>query len=318
MNTTVAVPVAAPAANAQPTANPPAQKTPVADKSAKPATPPKANDAPPEKFKINVAGKDVEVTLDELKSGYNHHTVAEQKMMEAAETRKRADKALEMLKTDPKAVMKQLGIDPDQWLSAEFQKATKAKLQQIARSKMSPEQIKQVENNEKLAKYEAAERAKQETEQATQNETKHAAMLTALTGVIDIALDKVKLPKTKANYNLVAKELKSMKVSDDDVIGGKIDLSRLVSKLSDRTLANFRALTNNLDPDLLASLLNDDELGKAIKAYSKKKGIELKPKGQIQDPAKRAEKDKQKAFYETLSPAEKVLYLQKRVSPKKK
>lgn len=128
---------------------------------------------PVEKHKLKIDGKDVEVTLDELKKNYSLGTAAEKRMKEAAELKKATERAeqkgktldamIDRLEKDPEFifdVLKELKHDPKElsqrWLYKQFEY-----------DNLSPEQkrLRELEEKDKRWTKEEEERSKLDAEQ---------------------------------------------------------------------------------------------------------------------------------------------------------
>ena len=107
MTEAVAAPAAAPAAS--PTTSAQAGgATPTAQVAAAAGATPTAD---PNVFTVTVDGKEVPVTLDELKRGYAHGRAANERMRAASETRQQAEEVLKIFRENPRMAMEKLGVD---------------------------------------------------------------------------------------------------------------------------------------------------------------------------------------------------------------
>ena len=107
------------------------------------------------KFKVKVDGKEMEVTEQELISGYALNKTSTQKMQEAAATKKQVEAFFELLKTNPKKVLTDpnLGIDmktlAEEYLIQQYQDELDPKSAENRRLK---EQLEAIESEKKAAK----------------------------------------------------------------------------------------------------------------------------------------------------------------------
>lgn len=99
----------------------------------------KGNESPPDtsaKHKVKVSGEEIEVSLDELKSGYGRMKAATQKFQEASELIKEVDKREGVIKRfvdgmrrgDPgelASLLRKVGVDPDRFAEAHLRNVLK-------------------------------------------------------------------------------------------------------------------------------------------------------------------------------------------------
>jgi hypothetical protein len=147
------------------------------------------------KFKLKVDGQEIEEEIDlddekELTNRLQLAKVSQKRMQQSAEERKQIKELFEMLKSAPEDVMRELGMDPEDF-------AVQLLNKRIEEQQKSPEQReieklqKELEGHKKAKEKEQAERQKLELERRqAEYETKIS------TGIQD-ALEKSGLPKTR-------------------------------------------------------------------------------------------------------------------------
>lgn len=273
----------------------PNTSTPVAKEASKTETKQAA------KYKVTVDGAEQFVPLEELISGYGHHKAAEQRFLQAAETRKAATAILEQLKSDPISVMKKIGVDVDTFLSQQLQSRLKSQMEDLA---LTPEQKEQRKMQQELERYRNQENEQKQRQDQEKAQEKHNHAVAAISTLINNVLKQNNIPETKDNIRTIIEHLKRINATDDDVIMGKVDLNRIARSIKQQAQEQFKHVTNEFNPELLADMFDDGTLERFVQAYAKRKGTKLKPKtnsGLDLTP-------EQQARYDKMSPAQKTLF----------
>lgn len=142
-----------------------------------------------ELWKLKVDGEELEMTPDEVKKWAQIGRSKEKRYEEASKREKEAQSKLEAYKKDWTSALREAGMDPreiaEKWL-----------VEQIKLERMSPDQKKAWENEQKLKTYEEreAEAKKAEMERKRQEEAQREEA--AVDNEITSVLGEVNLPKT--------------------------------------------------------------------------------------------------------------------------
>lgn len=158
------------------------------------------------KFKLKVDGAEIEEEFDpsneeELVKRLQLQKVAQKRMEESSLTKKQAEALVQSFKSDPIAVMQQLGIDPREISESYLSKMLEEQL-------LTPEQ-KEVREAKRIIeehKRQVEEQAKQKEQQELQTlEAKYAAEYQKT--IID-ALESSGLPKTKRSMQRIVQAMR--------------------------------------------------------------------------------------------------------------
>lgn len=243
------------------------------------------------KFKVKVDGKEMEVTEQELISGYALNKTATQKMQEASATRKQAEQFIELLRKDPIKVLTNpnLGIDAkkfaEEFLIQQYQDELDPTAAENRRMKAQLEEIENVKKEQEAA----------EQERKLAEETQH--WMNHYVQDIDTAIaNSVSLPKNnKAVYERV---LHYMMLGHQDAYISRNGRAATASDVLPLVENEFREMTKSLYKDSTAEQLleyfGDEIAGKLRKAdvaRLKNPIPESKPKPKFV-PNKKAEKPK--------------------------
>ena len=244
---TTAAPVtsAAPATATQPTATTAAQPN---------AQPAKTQAAPEKTFKIKVDGVEQSVTESELISLAQKGKGADKKFNEAANAKKEALQIIDYLKTHPTEAFQKLGIDV-----RKFSEDTL--LEMIKQEKMSPAEKTAADNEARLRKYEAAEKAQKEKLQKDEQDRLFKQEHDKYEKSFMEALNLSGLPKTSFTMRRMA-ELEVINVKK----GLSLEPAQLAKLVREDYEAEHRNLYANFDGEALLNLLGKDGVKKLSKA----------------------------------------------------
>ncbi len=181
-----------------PEAAPEPEQAPV-QLEAEPAGDPETADSPAATYKAIVDGQEVEVSIDDLLSGYQKSSAADKRFQEAAELRKQADAErqtlLERLKTDPAAIMSEYDIDPDEF--AEARLAAK-----IEEELMDPNEREKRRLEAELEQYKAEEERKREEAEQQQYQVQVQQHAKDWGDKLDAAFNELGAPKNPYRVKL--------------------------------------------------------------------------------------------------------------------
>lgn len=206
-------------------------------------------------FKVKVNGADVEVSEDELVSGYQTRKASDEKFREAAMSRKQAEEFIHLLKTNPKKVL----TDPN--LGVDFRKLAEEYLvEQMQEEMMEPQERELRDAKRRLQEYEEVEKSKQkEAEEVRKSELRQKYAQDYQNQILG-ALQTSGLPKTEHTVKRMAYYMhESMKRG---MSLGPVDVVDLVKQ---DYINDTKSLYGGLDADALMSILGDDIASKIRK-----------------------------------------------------
>lgn len=219
---------------------------------------------PSEKIKVKVDGKEVEVTLDELKKGYSHGRAAAQRMEQATLQMKQAEEFIRVLKEDPIKVL----TDPRLGVNAR-KVAEEYLLAQLEEDAMDPRDKELRDTKKRLAEKEEAEKRAKEEQEQKRLEAEKAKYREHYQAEIIAALDKSGLPKTEATVKRTAYYLgraieKGLDLKAEDVV----DMVR------EDYLNEQKQLVGGLEPEKIMEMFPElaDKIRKhAVQSHKKKR-----------------------------------------------
>jgi hypothetical protein len=209
-NTPDASPKAPTAPQSAPKSNTAAPDTKMVGKDSEPKAPDTAEkearkEAERRKYKLKVDGQDeeVELTDEEISVRLQKERAAAKRMQESAELKKKFAQAVDLIKKDPFAALKDPAFGIDLEALAEQRLLEKYKLEL-----MPEEQRKQMEMERKLKEYETKEqertRLEQEAHQRTQQEQFEAKIFQETEKTFMAALESADLPKDYETLYMMA------------------------------------------------------------------------------------------------------------------
>lgn len=215
------------------------------------------------RMKLKIDGKEVEMSESEVVSYATKARAADQRFDEAANIRKEAEQVLKFAKDNPEEFFKRTGMNAREW-------AEQYLLREIERERMSPEQKKALENEEKLRKYEDGEKLRIETERKAQIAALEKQHLQNYDLMFTEALQKSGLPKTAYTVKRMA-ELQLVNVKK------KLELKpdQLAKLVREDYASEQKALLSGYDGDQLIEFLGPD----VVKKLSKAQIAKLKSRG---------------------------------------
>lgn len=236
------------------------------------------NDNAPETYTVKVNGEEQTVSLEELQKGYSTNQAAQQKFQDATLARKQAEEFINILKTDPMAVLSrpELGIDLRQ-LSEQYL------AEQINYEQLTDEQKELMSARQQLQAVEQEKRAREQAE--------HDANLQQLTQQyqeeyntrINTSLTEAGLPVTEATIRRMAGYMSEALGSDDPAIA-KLDDKDLVELVREDYINDFKQMFGASDAQTLTNILGSDVANKIRQADIEK--VTGKPASRTAKPVK--------------------------------
>jgi len=110
------------------------------------------------KHKVKIEGQERDVDYDDLVRGYQMETVSQKRFREAREQQQQALSLIDQFKKDPAEVMRQLGLDPDEW-------SEKRVAKKLDYEFMTPEQRELFDLRNKMSEYENKDKSAREQEE---------------------------------------------------------------------------------------------------------------------------------------------------------
>ena len=214
------------------------------------------------KFKYNSDNQDFEEELDdtEITRRLSLAKAAHKRMSEAAMTKKQAENFINMLQTNPRAILEnpQLGLN--------FRKLAEDYLaEQLQNEMMSPEQKAQKEMEKRLRAYEEQEKTAKQRIESEQQAKLEAHYAQSYEKTITEALQTGGIPKTASTVKRMA-ELMSKSLEH----GLDLEPKQLVEMVREDYIRNLKEITGSADAETLLKLLGDDLTNK-IRKYDLQK-----------------------------------------------
>ncbi len=207
-------------------------------------------------FEITVNGEQREVTLEELQRGYNTQQAANEKFQAAAEQRKQSEHLINLLKTDPMAVLADpaIGLDPQQVAQDYLHNQT-------LMAEMSDTERELALAKNQLAEYQQAQTEMTEQAQQAQFDQATADYTAEYNSRIEKALTDTGLPITQNTVQHMSNYMLQILESDDPTLQNIPD-SELASLVREDYVADFQKMFGQSDAKSLASILGSDTLDK--------------------------------------------------------
>ena len=228
-------------------------------------------------YKLLVDGQEEEVDLDELKKRASHSSAAAKRMQEATKQTSDAKRLLEMLKSDPLSVLKELDgtFDQKKFLSTRLAQMMEDEL-------MSPDEKQARIDAQELAELRQSRKKEQEERESKDLEMLANTEREKLDTEFAAAMTKVGLPKTNAARSRLATAM-----LDALENGKQISTEQLAQQVKQEMQADILELLNVADDDSFQALLGSDLLTKAQKVALRK----VKSPGDRQPVRQVSEKD---------------------------
>lgn len=241
---------------------------------------PKTPPAPAKVWEVKINGKVQKVSEQELLSMASMGGAANEKFNEAAKLRKQAEQALGRVK-DPKQMIAALqdpalGLTKDQireafeeWYAKEY----------IEPEKLTPEQRKLKEAEERIKRFEDAERERNEANQKSQEESMTAQAREAIQNQIVEAIEQHGLPNNKFTIRRIAHWMRQNHAN-----GFNAPTEILVNQVRGELNQVIRDLVESSDGDVLIKLLGDGVVQK-LRRYDLDQLKKSRGQGQTQAPS---------------------------------
>lgn len=220
-----------------------------------------------EKVEITVNGNKKMVTVKEARDLAQKASGADDQFRSAKAMKDQVDTLLKRFGGEPEAVMKELGLNPDEIADAMTKRRADAKKLQEDDAKLTPEQreLKQL-RQEKAERERVAGEEKTKKEERAQD-IKDKMTLTTVSNKIETHLEKLGLPKTKAYVYEMAKALQELNTTDGAIVDGKFPLEKLVEIMKARGVKHMKFSTDNYNPELLHQTVGDEAGEAYVKWY---------------------------------------------------
>lgn len=205
-------------------------------------------------LKLKIDGQEMEMSEAEVIQLAQQGKAANKRFQEAAVTRKQAEDIIKYAQDNPAEFFKRTGKNARQW-------AEDYLLEQIQHEKMSPEQKKAYENEQRLKKYEASEKAAKEKEHSDRMAALEKQHMESYDTLFVQALTESGLPRTPYTIKRMA-ELTLVNVKK------KLDLapSQLAKIVREDYISEQKALFGQADGAALLEILGKDAVKRLSKA----------------------------------------------------
>ncbi len=217
--------------------------------------------AQPEVFELKFNGKKIKLTRDEIMQHASLGLASDERFREGANLKKQAESVIGRLK-DPKGVIAALqdpalGLSKDQikvafeeWYAREF----------IDPEKLSPEQLKLRDAEDKIKKYEDADKSREDEKRKAHMDSLTAKAREEIQAQIIEALDTGKLPKTNFAMKRLAYWIERNSANSFDA-----PTAVLVAQVKKDIDTNLREMVQASDGESLISILGDEIIQKVRK-----------------------------------------------------
>lgn len=218
------------------------------------------NEHPPKTYRVKIDGEELDVTEDELLSGYQSTKSAQQRFNEAARLRKQSEELIRIAKTDPKKLLAHpdIGVDLRQF-------ANEILAEMVEEEMLSPQEKELRDTKKRLMEYEDERRQAEEVAKNAEFEKYSQLYEQEYTTNIVSALETSGLPKTEstvkkmASYMLLALE-NGLDVKPSDV----------VEFVKNDYITEVNSLFGSADSDTILSLLGENISSKVVKGHLNK------------------------------------------------
>lgn len=213
------------------------------------------------KFKVKAAGKELEVTQDELIKAYQKSVGAEERMQKAAEVEKQAAAILRLAKENPKQFLSHPAIGAD----------IKAFVQQVINEQLEDELLTPEQKEAKQMKAELERLRSEQQELKRMEEEARLEQLTQhyqeeLSNQIVTALEGSNLPRNEQTVSRIAQY---MQIAIENGLEN-VTAADVVPYVKRDYEQAIKSLLGTADETALLSLLGDDLTSKAVKAHLNK------------------------------------------------
>ena len=217
---------------------------------------PKPPVQPPRKMKLKVDGRNEELSEEEVIKWAQMGRAAQSRFQEAAAMRKQAEDFIQMLKTNPRAVLENKNIGVDLRKFAEDYLGEQLRAQQ-----MTPEQRRIKELEDSLKAKEAQEAEGKKTAEQRQHDAEIAQYQQEYDISIPQAIEKAGLPKTPYTVKRITDYMIS-------ALNNGVDVSpdAVTEMVRQDYMSDLIALAGGMDGDRLLALFGDGVSNKIRKA----------------------------------------------------
>lgn len=214
---------------------------------------------PKQKFKYKADGAEIEEELDDTEIGnrLSLAKAAQKRMQEASMTKKQVESFMKALQTDPMSVLS----NPKIMGQEKFQEIAEAFLAKKLQDQMlTPEERERIAKDEKLSKYEKAEKEREEQlekAKATQLEAKYAQQFEQ---TIMTALQSSNLPKNPFTVKRMA-ELMQKNLQH----GLDLEADQLAQLVREDYQTELKGLISNSDAEQMLAIFGEEVANKIRK-----------------------------------------------------
>lgn len=211
------------------------------------------------KFKYKADGAEIEEELDdsEITNRLSLAKAAQKRMQEASTTKKQVESFVKALKEDPMSVLS----DPKIMGNEKFQEIAEAFLaKRLQEQLLTPEERAQAEKDERLSKYEKAEKERAAAAEKAQAEQLEAKYRDQYEKTIISALEASTLPKTPFTVKRMA-ELMQKNIQH----GLDLEPNQLAQMVKEDYQAELRGVIGSAGPEQLLAMFGEDIANKIRK-----------------------------------------------------
>jgi hypothetical protein len=211
------------------------------------------------KFKYKADGAEIEEELDdsEITNRLSLAKAAQKRMQEASTTKKQVESFIKALKDDPMSVLS----DPKIMGNEKFQEIAEAFLsKRLQEQLLTPEERAQAEKDERLSKYEKAEKERAEAAEKAQAEQLEAKYRDQYEKTIIGALEASTLPKTPFTVKRMA-ELMQKNIQH----GLDLEPAQLAQLVKEDYQAELQGVIGGASPEQLLAMFGEDIANKIRK-----------------------------------------------------
>ena len=212
-----------------------------------------------ETYKVKVHGQELELTLDELKSGYATNASSTERYQQAAKRESEAKALVNGLKEDPIHILSQLGVDVKKLANDQVAKQVEYELMDEAEKRAHDYKLeldRLNRENEERSAFEERQKREAELQQAKQS------ALTAIEEAIDA---NPQLPKNNFTISKMASYMAQFKEA-----GREPPMDRVAAKVKADYEEQNRLFIENMSPEDMAKYLGESNVRKLAKHQGQK------------------------------------------------
>lgn len=224
-------------------------------------------------YKVMVDGFEHEVDEATLTKGYSHGKAADARIRQAAAAQKEIREVMHMMKNDPMAAMRKLGMDPDQFINNYYS----GQLEELG---MSDDQRELRKARGELSRIQQLEQQAREEQDREIMEAEQARYTHEIQQQMKSALDVAGLPMTSQTVQRIAYYIQSMAER-----GYKANPIDVVGEVRNDYLHEVKVMMTSISDDQLEAFLGKDVINKIAKSTIKqsKAVIQSAPKSVNKD-----------------------------------